>query len=250
MCPECRRKMPRSPHPLVCSSCNQRFHLKCAKETRDALKRLRTTNTWVCHLCTSAILPASTPTATTVRSTVMPTQRADHINILQWNCDGLATKANELKQLIQRRAVDVVLIQETKLGRDDTTPCLPGFNYLRRDRPGSGANLRRGGGLAIYIRQGLPYTETSALQGTPLELQSIRIPLARREDLKIINAYLPPENSTSINADELRRILSEVETRGNFIVCGDLNAHHYSWDTMARETPRRKALHEWFRSNS
>ncbi len=29
-------------------------------------------------------------------------------------------------------------------------------------------------------------------------------------------------------------------------MCGDMNAHHYSWETMARETPRGKALHEWF----
>ncbi len=84
----------------------------------------------------------------------MPEGTKNLITFLQWNCDGLATKANELEKLVQRKSVDIVLLQETKLGRDDVTPRLKGFDCLRRDRPGSGAPLRRGGGLAIYIGPG------------------------------------------------------------------------------------------------
>ncbi len=29
-------------------------------------------------------------------------------------------------------------------------------------------------------------------------------------------------------------------------MCGDFNAHHYSWDTSAQETPRGKVVQDWF----
>ena len=50
-CPECRGKLRNAGAPLVCHSCNRRYHLKCAKETRKALEVRRKGNTWKYHQC-------------------------------------------------------------------------------------------------------------------------------------------------------------------------------------------------------
>lgn len=42
--------------------------------------------------------------------------------LLQWNCDCLSTKADELAMLAKRYDVDLILLQETKLGEEDPTP--------------------------------------------------------------------------------------------------------------------------------
>ncbi len=116
-CPESKRPLPRTAQPLVCTTCNRRFHLKCARETRGALQRLRSANNWVCHLCISNQSRAPSPMATTIRHAALPERTKNFITFLQWNFDGLATKVNALEQLVQRNSVDIVLLQETKLGR-------------------------------------------------------------------------------------------------------------------------------------
>ena len=68
----------------------------------------------------------------------------------------LTTKVVELSELTVRYGIDIIVLQETKLGRDDPNPVLNGFDAVRRDRPGSGARVVRGGGLLTYIKKGPP----------------------------------------------------------------------------------------------
>ena len=86
------------------------------------------------------------------RKTDMPEQNKHRLTILQWNCDCLTTKVVVLSELTVRYGIDIIALQETKLGKDDPTPVLNGFDAVRRDRPGSGARFARGGGLLNYIR--------------------------------------------------------------------------------------------------
>ena len=48
-------------------------------------------------------------------------------------------------------------VQETKLGEKDKKPKLAGYSHIRKDRKGSGTVLNRRGGLALYIRDGIPH---------------------------------------------------------------------------------------------
>ncbi len=92
----------------------------------------------------------------------------------------------------------------------------------------------------------LPYTEAPIAQRATAELQASKIPLTRCRDLKIHNVYIPPESMAAIPAEDLRRTLRSLEDRGDQLVCGDFNAHHYSWDTSVQETPRGKVVQDWF----
>ena len=88
------------------------------------------------------------------RKTDMPEQNKHRLTILQWNCDCLTTKIVELSELTVGYGIDIIAFHETKLGRDDPTPVLNGFDAVRRDRPGSGARFARGGGRQTYIKKG------------------------------------------------------------------------------------------------
>ena len=100
--------------------------------------------------------------------------------ILQWNCDYLATKIDELESLVGREKVDVLMIQETKLGVADRTPNLLNFTAVRRDSKGSGAYQSRGGGLIMYIRNDLSFWPQSLGNlKRSVEAQAIRVPMTR-----------------------------------------------------------------------
>ena len=115
---------------------------------------------------------------------------------MRWNCDYLATKIPELRVVIKKYAVDIILLQETKLGLEDPTPLLKSFDVIRTDWKGSGTHTRRGGGLITYIKKGLQYSVPQCPAVIPLERQCILLPTSSRRSISITNVYIPPESST------------------------------------------------------
>jgi len=103
------------------------------------------------------------------QKSLWPDSEARQLIILQRNCDYLPTKVGELTELARNQAVDLILLQETKLGCGDPTPRIPGYECLRLDRPGCVSTLRRGGRLATYIRDNIPYNLMGATTSGPLE---------------------------------------------------------------------------------
>ena len=120
------------------------------------------------HGLAISVQRATNQPAAVDRKTDMPEQNKHCLTILQWNCDCLTTKVVEPSELTVRYGIDIIALQETKLGRDDPTPVLNGFDAVRRDRTGSGARLARGGGLLTYMKEGIPYSEVPAAQQGPL----------------------------------------------------------------------------------
>ena len=223
--------------------------MKCARETQLALQRLRAADAWTCHLCASAQRATNKPAAVD-RITDMPEQDKHRLTILQWNCDCLPTKVAELSELTVRYGIDIIALQETKLGRDDPTPVLNGFDTVRIDRPDSGACLARGGGLLTHIKKGIPYSEVPAAQQGPLDKLHVTIQTTRRQHLTIANAYFPPVSSNYVQPMEDRQNwVNDLEARGPSVICGDFNAHHVSWDEYAQGMPRGAELYNWVEEN-
>ena len=80
------------------------------------------------------------------------------LRLLQWNCDWLGTKFEELRELMQEDKVDVAIVQETKMLPSDREPHLDGYKLARRDR--RGAVRERGGDLAFVVRRGIGFLRT------------------------------------------------------------------------------------------
>ena len=78
----------------------------------------------------SLCICATNQPAAVARITDMPEENKHRFTILQLNCDCLTTKVAELRELTVRYGIDVIALQETKLGRDDPTPVLNGFDAV------------------------------------------------------------------------------------------------------------------------
>ena len=144
----------------------------------------------------------------------------------------------------------MALIQETYLGQEDPTPQIPGFNFVRRDQDGSGTRQHWGGGLMVYIRQGVQYSVPSCATTNPMELQKVIIHLAWRCQFCITNVYLHPHRSGySPNHQNDQSWLGHLPKKPG-IVCGDFNAHHSSRDDYVSTDPRGSVHHDWMKAHS
>ena len=184
------------------------------------------------------------------RKTDIPEQNKHRLTILQWNCDCLTTKVVVLSELTVRYGIDIIALQENKLGKDDPNPVLSGFDAGRRHRPGSGARITRGGGLLTYIKKGIPYYEVTAARQGPFEKLHVTIPTTRLQHLNIANVYLPPASSNYVQPMEDRQTcVDTLESREPTVICGGFNAHHVSWDEYAQGMPRGAELYNWVEEN-
>ena len=157
------------------------------------------------HGLAISVQRATNQPAAVDRKTDMPEQNKHRLTILQWSCDCLTTKVVELSELTVIYGIDIIALQETKLGRDDPTPVLNGFEVVRRDRPGSVSRFARGGGLLTYIKKRIPYSEVPAAQQGQLEKLHVTIPTTRRQHLTIANACFPPASSNYLQTMEDRQ---------------------------------------------
>ena len=75
-------------------------------------------------------------------------------DIIQWNCKGLRTRAEELKVLLRESNPGVICLQETKLGPEVFNP---GLNYnIFSSAPPAGDHAH--GGAAINVHKSLQYS--------------------------------------------------------------------------------------------
>ena len=246
-CPECEKVLAKSKNPLKCNQCERGYHMKCAKETRKALETLRANGTWVCHQC-GEYEKDNTQVERNVAQTVLDGgETRKGMIVMQWNCDYLATKIDELKDVLKREKVDVLAVQETKLGEKDKTPRLAGYSPIRKDRKGSGTVLNRGGGLVLYIKDGIPHWEETVETHSMLEAQVVCIPLSKKKQLRVVNIYIPPYRGTQ-GREELEAVMADLRRmprQEDTIWCGDFNAHHPTWDPYVEEDSRGTRIEEW-----
>lgn len=110
----------------------------------------------------------------------------DTTTIVQWNANGLAAHARELKNFVASAAnpPEVLCIQETFL-KTEKQFVFHGYNVVRKDRTGA---LK--GGVATLIRDGLRYQ----IIESPPEVECVIIKIStKRAKITIMNVYNPPD---------------------------------------------------------
>jgi len=85
-------------------------------------------------------------------SEATPSRTRSSLRIMQWNADGLRSKALELQSRLHKDNIDVCLVQETKLLKRSSTPSMKGYTPYRSDR----TNIL-GGGLIAYVKKDLDF---------------------------------------------------------------------------------------------
>ena len=79
------------------------------------------------------------------------------MTLLQWNCQGLRTKKDDLLDLIATYQPLVVALQETKLW-DSATFSVPHYSFLHRS---GHFNRTPHGGAALLVHESVPMQEIS-----------------------------------------------------------------------------------------
>ena len=86
--------------------------------------------------------------------------------VLQWNAGGLRARSTELLHFLLSHSVDLICIQECNLNSSSSSR-IPGFSALRSDRTHSQSGIlsrdatHASGGVIIFVRQGISFSELS-----------------------------------------------------------------------------------------
>jgi hypothetical protein len=145
--------------------------------------------------------------------------------ILQFNANGIRSKAAELAYFLDQHNVHVAAIQETKLATTSEDPAFPGYSVLRRDRNASG------GGIAFLIKDNVTYQTVDTPTDGTMESLGIKIFFAN-SNVTLINVYIPP---TSSCPSGYRASLAGLLGLQDAIILGDLNAHDELWFSSLRD---------------
>ena len=204
-CTVCHKNAPNS--CIECSTCKNWVHLRCS----GIKKANYNWGHWTCPPCSRSSNPFPLP----------PKPTHGHINIMQWNINGLSGKSSELNDFMIKNDIHVAALQETKLSASSKLPALPGFAIVRQDRS------RHGGGLAFFIHHSIKYSILPVPPGsTTTEQLGITIHLQTTK-LELINLYIPPPSScVEGTATPIDHLLQPNKDR---LVLGDMNGHDSLW---------------------
>jgi len=154
----------------------------------------------------------------------------DSVSILSWNARGLkidkSSKRQELQNLINSsdNPIDIVCIQETHFTEKDLPPKITGF-HMPVNKVRTHDQYSKGGGVCIYIREGLQYNEKVIKNTSPIEVIAVNI-YGISENITIYNCYAnKPEINTLNNYKEIFQNLDH-----NTVIVGDFNLKHICWN--------------------
>ena len=169
-------------------------------------------HTWTCKDCTAQ---ASAPTNSAMR-------------ILQFNCNGIRGKLDEITHYIKTKNCRVAALQETFLTAKSNLKCDPDFTLMIKDRM-----KNKVGRVAFLVHHSLQYRNLDCtFSDEHTEAQGIAI--KGDEEVHLYNVYIPPVSSCSSGC---RPPLDELFDSRHAIIMGDFNAHHSTWrSALAKDT--------------
>lgn len=143
----------------------------------------------------------------------------NNLKIIHWNANGITHKINELKALIAKLKINIILLSETRISQK-TKLKIPNFFTYRTDNP-----PKRGsppsGGTAILVHRNIIHQQE--LIKTSLQSTSIKIKLGDIE-LLVSAIYKPP--SLKLSPNDLNLLTNHSQW---FIAAGDYNAKNALW---------------------
>ena len=140
----------------------------------------------------------------------------NNITILQWNCQSIRARVNELNIFIGKmeKVPDIIALQETWL-KEGNNFSISGYNIVRLDR-----GRHQGEGVATLLREGISYT-SQTIEQNEYESLLVTISSEKGSNITIINAYVPP----NANHQTLLSTQEKSFSYTNSIVLGDFNAY-------------------------
>ena len=143
---------------------------------------------------------------------------------------------------LQEHQIHIAAIQETKFHANSNIKDTLCYNLVRKDRG------RGGGGLAFLVHKNIPFkrlpTPNSLKDDDHLEELCIEVAGNDDQNLRIRNIYIPPASSCNQGYAPLVNQLDD-DLNTNFLILGDVNAHHQLWHSDVADDNRGQLIADW-----
>lgn len=113
--------------------------------------------------------------------------------MLQFNCNGLTGKVDEITHFMETNNILLGAIQESKLTKNSSLSSRGNFSIIRKDRPQG-----KGGGLALIVHNSLIHRSFDLPHppNNDPHIEQLGISIrSGRSDITIVNIYIPPASS-------------------------------------------------------
>ena len=148
------------------------------------------------------------------------------LRILQWNCQGLRNKRDNLQEALVRDNLDILLLQDTRVNENFSWRLTGYSTYIS---PNDGDRS----GCMIVVKNSIPHHRITnpIMNGIEVETMAVHLKLANM-DLQVYNIYR--KHQQTLDVEELFTHASGQPC----LIAGDMNAHHPIFDNV-RPTDHR-----------
>ena len=159
--------------------------------------RLQTSYSPSAHYISPPSAPHHRPLLLAILLHLLPSLPPDSLRVLQWNAGGLRARSTELLHFLSSHPVSLICIQESNLNSSSSFR-VSGFSALRSDRTHSRSGIlssdttHASGGVVIFVRQGLSFSELATSSLDPYsDYVGVNISLNNSSSLSFLNVYAP-----------------------------------------------------------
>lgn len=164
-------------------------------------------------------LPRCESTSDTLDSRLQDVVKLKGFKLASLNINSLLKHIDEIRIILANSSFDILAINESKIDDliPDTEINILGYNLIRNDRN------RAGGGVVLYIRDSIPYTERRDLIPDRLEMICIEVNRPHSKSFLVSTWYRPPNSDMEL-LDECDLFFSKCDSENKeLLLAGDLN---------------------------
>lgn len=152
-------------------------------------------------------------------STMRSVANLKGFKIASLNVNSLLKHIDEIRHVLRSTPFDIFAINESKIDESipDNEISIPGYNLIRKDRN------RAGGGVVLYIRDNIPFSDREDLVPSSLEMVCAEINRPHSKSFLVCTWYRPPNSDMDLfNECEIFFQRCDADSR-ELILVGDLN---------------------------
>lgn len=176
----------------------------------------------------------------------MDNNRLSTLNIIELNVRSLIThhRRHDMLSFLQRHRPDAILLCETHL-RPKHTLHFRDYDLIRND---IGDSAKTGTGIIIkstFKHKKLPTTSWNlkSLESTAIQISTNASPIT------LVSIYRHHSHTSPDDlCEDLDKIIANISPSGPFVIGGDFNAHHTSWNN-SHNCRFGTRLYDWYQNN-
>ena len=155
------------------------------------------------------------------------------------NVNRLYNKLDSVRNLLSSMQIDILSLSETWFSSDilENEVVIDGYSAVRKDREKT-ARKSQGGGIIVYIRNGINYTVRSDLMVNGIESVWIQVNRPKCKPLIVGSFYRAPDDDIDQFLEGLNQSLGSLDSV-EIVILGDFNV---DFSSSVRRSPMKQSL--------